>query len=47
MKFGQNNCAYDIMDDFKNGSGLLKNMAARGGHFSLMVKVVLMITWLS
>ena len=36
MKFGQNICFLDMWVKLENGSGLLKNMAARGtGQFSL------------
>ena len=31
MKFGQNICFLDTRVEFENGSGPLKNMAARGG----------------
>ena len=30
MKFGQNICFLDMRVEFENGSGLLKNMVARG-----------------
>ena len=32
MKFGQKICPNDILDNFENGSGWLKNMAARGAR---------------
>ena len=36
MIFGQNICCLDMRVEFENGSGQLKNMAARGGgQFSL------------
>jgi hypothetical protein len=36
MKLGQKICPIDISEEFENGSGWLKNMAAKGaGHFSL------------
>jgi hypothetical protein len=40
MKLGQNMCSYDILDEFENGPGWLKNMAARGrGSFLHMALV--------
>ena len=36
-KLGHNICFYDILDEFENGSGMLKYMAARGrGIFPFM-----------
>ena len=41
MKLGQNMCLNNILDEFENGSGWLKNMAARGrGSFPYMAIVV-------
>ena len=40
MKLGQNMCPNNILDEFENGSGWLKNMAARGrGSFPNMAIV--------
>ena len=40
MKLGENMCPNDILDKFENGSGWLKNMAARGrGSFPYMAIV--------
>ena len=41
MKLSQNICSNDILNEFVNGSGWLKNMAARGrGSFPYMAIVV-------
>ena len=41
MKFSQNICSNDILNEFENGSGWLKNMAARGrGSFPYMAGVL-------
>ena len=41
MKLSQNICSNDILNEFVNGSGWLKNMAARGrGSFPFMAIVV-------
>jgi hypothetical protein len=40
MKLSQNMCPNDILEEFENGSGWLKIMAARGcGSFPYMAKV--------
>jgi hypothetical protein len=40
MKLGQKICPIDISEEFENGSGWLKNMAARGrGSFPYMAIV--------